>query len=261
MSLEDAIDNREKAIIFELQEKQVAINDRTGKGLSTENVIEEALIRPFLPPKFDCTKGAVITSKKPEQQSAAIDRVIFDKSAAPPLMHDIAHSIFAIESVCGLIEITMYLDSSKLRDDIERMASIKAMTTRRYLVPIPETSTRVTAKEVEGLSPRSYVIGLPSDPNWKPKTIADAFREIQLDLGPPTHVHGLYVLGIGFFQTIPVEDENEPMYRIEAWTRPDRLFRFSDSFRQSFDRWGSLPKGWTVDLSNYIKGTPEILAE
>jgi hypothetical protein len=261
MSLEDAIDKREKAIISELQEKQVAIDDRIGKGLSTENVIEKALIRPFLPPKFDCTKGSVITSKKPDQQSAAIDRIIFDKSAAPPLIHDIAHSIFAIESVCGLVEITMYLDSRKLKDDIERMAPIKAMTTRRYLVPIPETTTQATAQDVGGLSPRSYVIGLPSDPNWKPKTIAASLREIQLDLGPPTHVHGLYVLGIGFFQTVPVEDENEPMYRIKAWTRPDRLFRFSDSFRQSFDRWGSLQRGWTVDLSNYIKGASEILAE
>jgi hypothetical protein len=261
MSLEGAIEKREKAIISELQEKQVAIDDRTGKGLSTENVIEKALIRPFLPPRFECTKGAVITSKKPEQQSPAIDRVIFDKSAAPPLMHDIAHSIFPIESVCGLVEITVYLDSRKLKDDIEQMAPIKAMTTRRYLVPIPDTTTRVTAQEVESLSPRSYVIGLPADPNWKPKTIAAALREIQLDLGPPTHIHGLYVLGIGFFQTIPVEDENEPMYRVKAWTRPDRLFRFSDSFRQSFDRWGSLQQGWTVDLSNYIKGESEILAE
>ena len=117
MSLEEAIDKREKAIILELQGTQTAIDDRTGKGLSTEKVIEKELIRPFLPPKFDCNKGAVITSKIPEQQSAAIDRVIFDKSAAPPLMHDVAHSIFAIESVCGLVEITMNLDSRKLKDD------------------------------------------------------------------------------------------------------------------------------------------------
>ena len=261
MSLEDAIEKREKAIISDLQDKQLAINDRTGKGLSTENAIEKALIKPFLPPRFECTKGAVITSKKPEQQSPTIDRIIFDKSAAPPLMHDIAHSIFAIESVCGLVEITIHLDSTKLKDDIERMAPIKEMTTRRYLVPIPDTTTRVTAQDVEGLSPRSYVIGLPSNPNWHPKTIAAALRDIQLDLGPPTHVHGLYVLGIGFFQTIPVEDENEQMYRVKAWTQTDRLFRFSDSFRQSFDRWGTLQQDWTVDLSNYIKGESETLAE
>jgi hypothetical protein len=203
MALEDSINKRERAIISELLEKKAAIDDRTGKGVSTENIIEKSLIRPFLPSKFDCAKGAVITSKYPDQQSAAIDRVIFDRSAAPPLLHDIAHSIFAIESVCGLVEITMNLDSRKLKDDIERMAPIKAMTKRRYLVPIPETTTRVTAQEIEYLSPRSHIIGLPSDPNWKPKTIAAAMRRIQLELGPPTHVHGLYVIGIGFFQTIP----------------------------------------------------------
>jgi hypothetical protein len=261
MSLEGAVEAKENAIISELLQKQGAIDDKTGKGLSTEHVIEDGLIKHFLPLRFDCAKGAVITSRKPEQQSPAIDRVIFDKSAAPPLMYDIAHSIFAIESVCGLVEITMYLDSHKLREDIERMAPIKAMRTRCYLVPVASTTTRVTPQEVEFLSPRSYMIGLPADPNWKPKTIAAALREIQLDLGPPTHIHGLYVLGIGFFQTIPVEDEDEPKYRVKAWTRPDRLFRFSNDFRQSFDRWISVPQGWTVDLSKYIREESEILAE
>lgn len=219
------------------------------------------MIRPLLPPRFDCTKGAVVTSRNPGKQSPAIDRIVFDASVAPPLIQDPTHAVFPIESVCGLVEITMRLDTRKLKDDIERMAPIKAMTIRRYLVPVPSTVTRVMSKEVPGLSPRSFVIGVPADPNWKPKTIGDALREIQLKLGPPTHVHGLYVIGIGFFETIPVENETEPMYRIQAWTGPDRVFRFSDSYRRSFDRWDSLPQGWTVDLSSYVKGKPETIAE
>ena len=72
----------------------------------------------------------------------------------------------------------MSLDTRKLREDIERMAPIKAMTTRRYLVPVPGTTTQVISHEITELSPRSYVIGLPADPNWAPKTIAAALREI-----------------------------------------------------------------------------------
>ena len=261
MSLEVATEKREKTIISEVEEKQVAIDDRTGKGLATEQVIERELIKPFLPPRFECIKGAVVTSAAPEQQSPAIDRVIFDKTAAPPLIHDPAHSIFAIESVCGLVEITMSLDTQKLREDIERMSPIQGMTTRYYLAPVPGTTTRAIPQEIRALSPRSYVIGLPADPHWAPATIAASLRKIQLDLGQSTHVHGLYVLGIGFFQTIPREDETEAPYRIRAWTGPDRLFRFSDSLRQAFDRWFPLPPGWTVNLSNYVRGEAQTLAE
>lgn len=261
MSLSSSIKKREDALISSLEEKQSAIDDRTGKGSATENIIEQQLIKPFLPPRFFCTKGAVVTSENPDTQSGAIDRVIHDTSAAPPFTYDPSHSIFANESVCGLVEITMRLDSSKLKEDIMRMAPIKAMKKGQYLVPVEGTKTKVFPHEEQRLSPRSFIIGLPSDPNWKAKTIGDALRKIQIDLGPPTHVHGLYVLGIGYFETVPIENDSDPMYRIRAWTGPDRLFRFSNSFRQAFDRWAPLQKGWSVNLDKYIQGSSEVISE
>lgn len=261
MSIEDSILRKENALVSKLQEKQTAIDDRTGKGLATEAVIEQELLKPFLPPGFDCGKGAVVTAERPDQQSAAIDRVIFDKAAAPPLVHDESHSIFPIEIVCGLVEITMRLDATKLRTDIERMAPVKAMTTRRYLEPAPNTRTRVLEVERRALSPRSFVIGLPSDPNWDINTIAKNLRQIQIELGPPTHIHGLYVLGVGFFYTVPIENEREPMYRVVGWTGPDRLFRFVDNFRQAFDRWERLAPGCSVNWGSYVSGKPAVLAE
>ncbi len=261
MSLETSIDKREKALISTLQEKQSAIDDRTGKGLATENLIEESLIRPFLPPKFGCTKGAVVTSESPGKQSPAIDRIIFDRTMAFPLIYDPAHSVFPIESVCGLVEITMKLDKGKLQADIERMAPIKAMTTRRYLVPVPGMTTKAFALEQRDMSPRSYIIGFPKAMNWNPKTIGTALSDVQRSLGPPTHVHGLYVIGVGFFQTVPIENGGGPMYRIRFWTGPDRLFRFAESFRQSFDRWPVIPDGWTVDLSGYVKSDSEMIVD
>lgn len=261
MSLADFVERREKALITKLEEKRSAIDDRTGKGLATEQVIEDELIMPLLQPRFGCTKGAIVSSKNADDQSKAIDRVVFDKTAAPPLVYDKAHSIFPIECVCGLIEITMRLDASKLRCDIERMAPIKSMTTGRYLISVPGTRTLVIPHEENRISPRSFVIGLPADEKWHPKTIGNSLREIQMSLGSHTHVHGLYVIGIGFFETVPIEQETDPKYRIGAWTGLDRLFRFSNSFRQAFDRWGILPRGWTVDLSMYLNGAPEIIAE
>ena len=261
MSLKDSIQNTEGALIKSLQAKRSAIDDRTGKGVATELLIERVLLRPYMPTGFSCLKGSVVTASAPDSQSPAIDRIIYDLSAAPPLVYEESHSIFPIESVCGLIEITMSLDANKLREDIERMSPIKAMRKRRYIMPVPNSKTKVLRVEQEALSPRSFIVGLPADPSWNPKTIAQALRKIQLELGPPTHVHGLYVLGIGLFVTVAVESTVEPMYRINAWTGTDRLFRFTDSLRHSLDRWGRLPTGWSYDLQDYINGQSEILAE
>ena len=202
-----------------------------------------------------------MSSINPSSQSPAIDRVIHDVSIASPLLYDEAHSIFPIESVCGLVEITMHLDATKLRKDIERMAPVKGMITRRYLVPLPNSRTKRLSIEQEWLSPRSFIVGLPADNSWSPQNIAVALRQIQLDLRPPTHVHGLYVMGIGYFQTIPVDSPSEAMYRIRAWTGSDRLFCFTTAFRQAFDLWGSLPPGWCADLRGYVDGHSEVLAE
>lgn len=261
MSLEESILNTEEALSKSLAAKRSAINDRTGKGIATELIIERELLVPHLPPEFKCQKGAVVTSADPATQSPAIDRVVYEPNTAPPLVFDAAHCVFPIESVAGLIEITMSLDAGKLREDLLQMAPVKAMRKRRYLVPHPNSKTKVLRLEQEALSPRSFVVGLPADPSWKAETIAQALRKTQLDLGPPTHVHGLYVIGIGYFETVAVESSDEPMYRINSWTGSDRLFRFTNGLRQAFQRWGQLPLGWSADLQDYVDGECKILAE
>jgi hypothetical protein len=259
VSLLDSVQSTEQALIKSLDAKR-GIADATGKGNATENLVEQQLLAPYLPPGFRCLKGSVVASGSPDQQSPPIDRVIYEPGVAPPLLYDEAHSVFPIESVAGVVEITMNLDADKLRDDLHRIAPVKAMQKRRYLVPVPNTTTRVGWLEQETLSPRSFIIGLPADSAWKPETIARALRERQLELGPPTHLHGLYVLGIGYFVTIAIEP-GEPAYRIGGWTGPDRLFRFANGFRQAFQRWLPLLPMWSADLDGYMHGEVRILAE
>jgi hypothetical protein len=262
MSIEESFVRKEISLINKLLEKKSGIDDRTGKGSATEAVIEAELIAPFLPLGFACGKGAVVTAERPDNQSPAIDRVIFDRSTSAPLLHDEQHSIFPIEAVAGLVEITVRLDATKLREDVERMAPVKGMKTRRYLVPLAGSKTKVVPiDQRDFLSPRSFIIGLPADEKWDARAIAKNLRQIQIELGPPTHVHGLYVLGVGYFYTKAVEDSHEAMYRVGAWTGPERLFRFAASFRGAFDRWPRLAPGWSVDWGCYASGESTLLAE
>lgn len=179
MSLEESLNKAELALIASLGAKQAGIDDRTGKGSATESIVAEELLKPHLPRSLLCSKGAVVSADDPAAQSPAIDRVIHDPSLASPLIHSDAHSVFPIEAVLGLVEITMHLNATKLREDIERMVSVKAMLKRRYLVPVPNTTTKACPQIVDSLSPRSFVVGLPADPGWSPRTIAAALRSIR----------------------------------------------------------------------------------
>ena len=184
VSLPDSIQRTEEALIKLLEAKR-GIADATGKGNATENLVERELLVPYLPIGFRCLKGAVVASGAPDEQSPAIDRVVYEPGVAPPLRYDEAHSVFPIESVAGVVEITMNLDADKLREDLHRIAPVRAMRRRRFLVPVPNTTTRVGRLEQETLSPRSFIVGLPADSAWKPETIAKALRERQLELGTP----------------------------------------------------------------------------
>lgn len=251
MSLAISVQESENAVAAVLRAKQAGISDATGKGAATEAIIEE-LIAPFLPPPFKARKGAVVEASAPDKQSGAIDRVIYDPTAAPALVDDDGHTVFPIEAVAGMLQITMHLDATKLRSDLALMQPVKAMRTRRYLAPVANRSTMVVPfSKDDCLSPRCFVVGMAADPKWRPETIASALRQIQLELGPPAHVHGLYVIGIGYFETEPSERGN-PTYRIQCWPAADRLFRFTSGFRQAFDRWPKLLDGWTTDLARYI---------
>lgn len=255
MTIKESFIHKEASLISKLLEKKSGIDDRTGKGVATESIIETELLSPFLPLGYECGKGSVVTAERPDHQSPAIDRVIFDRYSSMPLLHDALHSIFPIEAVAGLVEITMRLDTTKLREDIVRMAPVKAMRTRRYLDPLPGSKTKVVPVDKRNfVSPRSFIIGLPADKSWDADTIANSLRQIQIELGAPTLVHGLYVLGVGYFYTKTVENDNEEMYQIGVWAGPDRLFRFAASFRSAFDRWPRLRPGRSVDWGCYVSG-------
>jgi hypothetical protein len=165
---------------------RAGIDNATGKGSETERIIYDRLVKPNLPPGFVGGKGAVIASDRPEEQSPTIDRVIWDAAAASPLVFAPDHSIFLIEAVAALVEITMRLDAQKLREDVAHMAPIKAMRNRQLISPAPGSKTRSLAfTPTEHPSVRSFIVGLPASTNWSARDIAHELRSIQRDIGSP----------------------------------------------------------------------------
>ena len=236
MNLAESIEHRENSIISRLRALQAGVDDATGKGSATEDYLEEEILHPYLPAGFKVAKGAVVSTDAPTVQSPAIDRVVYHTGFGAPLVLEPAHSIFPIEVVCGGIEITMRIDAHKLETDVRRLATIRAMRNRMYLDAAPQRVTEVVPVIVRSLGVRCYIIGLPADPTWAPYTIARRFSDLQRSI-PEMLVHGLYLLGIGYFETLTVEPGALMPYDIRAWTGPDRLFRFVNAFQSSLMRW------------------------
>jgi hypothetical protein len=253
MSLNESIQRAESGLLESLLEQQEGVDNRTGKGTSAEVLIEERLLRPHLPSPFRCQKGSVVAAATPSAQSAAIDRIVYDPTVAPPLVYGAAHSIFPIEAVAGLVEITMRLNATKLREDVHRIAPIQNMRRRRYIVPVPDSITQARREEIDALSPRAFLIGLPEEPTWRPETVANVIREAQLEAAEHVKIHGVYIIGIAYFSTVPASD-GAPPYRVRAWTDAARLFRFTNDFRTAFQRWPRMEQGWAGDIDGYVAG-------
>ena len=250
----EGMKSHEEKIIKMIESEKKNISNKTGKGMATEDIVSENLVEPYLPPRFDTKKGSIVTPENPNNQSAVIDRIIYDREAGPPLYLSKYDSVFPIEVVSGLIEITMFLTKTKMKNDMQHMATVKKERNRRYYIPHPTDPNLVIDGVSSSVFLRSYIIGLPSKTYCKAKTIAKDFGELQIELS--THVHGLYVIGVGYFVTMPPHKSQNLDFMVKVWDGNDRLFRFSNDFRQSFDRWPIKPKYWTVNLDGYAKGEP-----
>jgi hypothetical protein len=132
MDFIDGMAEKEEAIIKLLRVQQSGINNRTGKGSGVEHIVEKELLYPNLPRNFDICKGSVISSDKLDKQSPAIDRIIYDTSISGSLIYSPDHSIFPLETVCGLVEITLNMDARKQLQ--EKMNLFQDTQLRRPLV-------------------------------------------------------------------------------------------------------------------------------
>ena len=152
------------------------------------------------------------------------------------------------------------MDARKLKNDIKHIADVNNTYIRKnFLIPEKDTITGVKCFPRDDMTPRAFIIGLPGSNTWRPKNIAKSLQDSQESIGKNIHIHGLYVLGIGFFETSPIENQYFPRYEIKTSIGKERLLYFADSFRIAFNRWYQLPQGSYANLKRYHKEDMKIL--
>lgn len=239
----------------------VAHPGEKGRALETE---AGQLLRGLLPAEYGLSTGFVVhdTTGKPEL-SPQLDIIIYDSASSGPLARLGAVDVFPLEAVYGYVEVKACLRSTDLDspggDTIEgclqQNLAIRKMTRRRFWRPMK--TSRIRSKLVDGhsIAIRGFVFAFSSegsiagDADRLAQRMASASRAV----GRKTHLHGLFVAGLGFFRTRPVEPGIKavaPLHHVE-YVREHALARFRQALLLSLARFPRTPERWTPDLERY----------
>jgi hypothetical protein len=107
---------------LEYQFQQVAHSGERGEHGERELT---NFLRDNLPDRYGVNKGFVVAEDG--SVSHAADIVVHDALFGPSIHTDDDRFLFPIETVLAVIEVTLSLDSQKLRDDAGKLAAVKRM--------------------------------------------------------------------------------------------------------------------------------------
>ena len=149
-------------------------------GLSAEDYFRD-LLRRYLPVRYAVEAGFVVNAKG--VRSNLIDIIIADKFHIPPLCSEPNYKVFAVESVCAVIEVTTSPKAKvkqkgkvkkepKFKADIVKLAKVREMGKIREYI---DMQTIMIKDEIRYLaqslslkaSPRAFLI--TSGDEWKNK--------------------------------------------------------------------------------------------
>ena len=155
------------------------------------------LLRAYLPPKIGIGTGFIACGGNTPKQSPQCDIVLFDALNNAPLYNSQAWSIYPIEMVYAIIEVTTTLKRAKLKNAFEKCAELRAMAgdldgnpNKAYLTRPPQQTdpSAILLRYREKLPPRFFVF---SYGGWKMmKTLKKNFIELSEE-HVDAHIHGL----------------------------------------------------------------------
>jgi len=238
------------------------------KGRSLESEVM-ALMRSFLPHEYGlCTGFVVYHSEAGPCLSPQLDIIIYDHVRSGPVARLTTCDVLPLEAVYGYVEVKSSIQSSS--DNAERLADssiekciltnkeLRGMDERRFWKPVEGSATGAELKVIKPwLGIRSYVFAfsaegtIASDPASFSQRIANVSRRI----GPPVHLHGVFVAGSAYYATRAVDVRTaklEDFYQIN-YTTNHPLAAFKWSLMHDLARFARFPEGWTPAVDQYRK--------
>ncbi len=129
------------------------------------------------------------------------------------------------------------------------------MTERHFWSPVVGSSVAAGLIKQEWMSIRSYVFAFEAtgDIAKTPDLFAQRIADVSARLGPPVHLHGVFVAGLGYYVTRAIDDKiaKPDDYHHIDYTTEQPLAAFKWSLIHGLARFPRFPEHWTPAVDNY----------
>jgi hypothetical protein len=259
--LEDA------ALAARLEAVRATISHAGEKGRALEQVIM-LLLRELLPAEYGLSTGFVAYhADGTVKLSHQLDIIIYDAVRSGPLTRLTSCDVFPLEAVHGYVEVKATLrgssdtasepsSDSSIEHCLQQNQQLRQMVDRRYHAQVPGSVVGSRREQRTWIPIRGFVVAFA--PEGTVASDAGAFAQRMGDvsrrLGQPTHLHGVFIVGTGYFRTRPVDLKTAPTE--DMWTvdyvEEHGLSVFKADLMHSLARFPRFPSDWSPAVDEYF---------
>lgn len=258
----------EEILVAKLQAARKAISHAGEKGRTLEKEVS-SILRSFLPSEYGLSTGFIVYhSEDGPKLSPQLDIIIHDQIRCSPIVRLATCDVFPLEAVYGYIEVKATLQSSsdnaqKYADNsiercLENNKKLRTITKRRYWRPIADSVTDAELLEREWMPLRGYVFSFEAQgaTAQDPSRFAQRMASFSSQLSSPTHLHGVFIAGKGYFATRPVDPRTAKKgdYYHITFTTQNPLAAFKWSLLHSLARFPRFSNDWAPAVDQYHQG-------
>jgi len=255
----------ESVLIARLQQTRAVLKHPGEKGKNLEGEVA-GLLKTFLPSEYGISSGFIVYEESSEiRLSKQLDIIIYDAIRSGPIAKLTTCDVFPLEAVYAYVEvkstITSTGDSAKeiahnsIEKCIEDNLTLRRLQNRRFFTP---SDSPVKADEVgkpDFMPIRGYVFAFGAEGHVasQPETLAKRISEASRKAGKTAHLHGLFVLDLAYFETIPINEKvaKDSDYQNVRYTVQHSLAAFRWQLFHSLSRFPRVPTSWAVNLERY----------
>jgi hypothetical protein len=243
--------------------KAISHAGEKGRSLEAEVII---LLRSFLPEEYGLATGFVVYhGQYGPTLSPQLDIIVYDPIRSGPIARLATCDVLPLEAVYGYIEVKASIRSTsdsanEFADNsiemcIKKNQQLRGMTERRFWSPVVGSPVEAGLLKKDWMSIRSYVFAFEAegDVAKNPDSFAQRIADVSARLGPPVHLHGVFVAGQGYYVTraIDVNIANPEDYHHVEYTTEQPLAAFKWSLIHGLAQFPRFPEHWTPAVDNY----------
>jgi hypothetical protein len=260
-SFDDILARDEEALRARLEVVRAALTHAGEKGRALESATTQVL-REILPLECGLSTGFVVANADAKLRlSPQLDIIVYDATRCGPLIRLDSCDVFPLEAVFGYIEVKARLRSSNnlakpsrdsLEDCIRINSELGTMTDRRFWRSVVGSAVNVELVKCSDIRMRSFVVAFSATgPLAKPHTFAKRMADVSKHYGETTHVHGVLVLGQGYYRTRPINPGQE-LHHVQ-YTTEAPFSAFRADLLTAFARFPRIPESVSPALDQYFK--------